>query len=68
MFGTRVVVCLGRILPVEDAAQVQLRGDDRAAFGAFVGADDAFAFQGIDDTARPRVADPEAPLDRAYGG
>jgi hypothetical protein len=53
---------------VEDVRQVQFGGDDRSGLGAFVGADDTLAFEGVDYAARPGVADPEAALHRAHRG
>src|SRR3954451_10483174 len=57
-----------RLFPVEDMPEVQLGGDDRAALGALVRPHDTLAFEGVYDTARSGVTDPEASLDRAYGG
>src|SRR5829696_7504333 len=52
----------------EDTPKIELRSVDRAALGALVGTNDTFTFQGVDDTPRPGVADPEAALHCADRG
>src|SRR5215217_2717044 len=52
----------------EDTFEVMLRSHDRAGLGPLVRPDDPLALEGVDDPARPRVADPETALHGANRG
>src|SRR5215217_6242306 len=57
--GLSFGVCIGIFVVAEQRLQVHRRRHHSPALGALVGADDAVALQGVDDPARPGVADPD---------